>query len=119
MDDREAQRKLLRAKIREKRGQRAAGAPSASATAAALLRDPTGALLSMGIDDPEALANASSLVDAARSIASGSSVLRPSTDKDNNESEILRPTMHQSEIDDDEAPPPEVESDDEAPPPLS
>ena len=98
MEDKEAQRKLLRAKIRAQRGQRTGTSQSAAETSAALLRDPASALLALGVDDPETLANAKSIVSSARSIAASSSKVVP------------------TEEEEEEAPPPES-SDDEAPPP--
>jgi hypothetical protein len=52
-------RKLLRQKIAERRNQRSGGGPSAAETAR---RDPTTALLQLGLDDAELLRNARDLV---------------------------------------------------------
>jgi hypothetical protein len=52
-------RKLLRQKIAERRNQRIGGGPSAAETAR---RDPTTALLQLGLDDAELLRNARDLV---------------------------------------------------------
>lgn len=109
--DREARKRALRASIRDKRNQRVGGGGGATVSAAAsLLKDPTTALLSLGVDvDAAALAAAPQIVAAAKSMAHGTprKALAPPASP--------LPSLG--------APPPEPEegggdsSDDEAPPP--
>ena len=69
--DREQKRRALRQKIRAQRNNRTGAAPSAPSPAS-ILNDPTTTLLSMGVDDKDALLHAKQLVATAKSIAHGS-----------------------------------------------
>ena len=115
--DRQALRQRLREKIREKR----CGTSDASNLSTRLRDDPVTTMLSMGMDDPELLGQAKSLVahpEAFLSKITGETDVerkkkRRPRRKKNNVARDKTPLERVEE--DDEEPPPE--SDDEAPPP--
>lgn len=117
--DREALRQRLREKIRGRRG----GSNDAAQLSTRLRDDPVTTMLSMGLDDPELLGQAKSLVahpEAFLSKITGETDVvrktkkrRPRKKKD--KVAVDKTPLERVEEGDDEEPPPE--SDDEAPPP--
>lgn len=127
--ERQALRQALRAKIRSQRTSRT-GPPDDPAS---MLRDPTGALMRLGIDDAAMLTRAPELVSVAKTLSSGGRLatrrhLEPGADSiaaDTADDAAVVATADANDLNDldDEAPPPEdgeappAEEDDEAPPP--
>lgn len=104
MADREELRKKLRDKIRNKRD----GNDNKERMAQNLVRDPATAMMSMGVDDPEILKHAKSIVKNPQSfMQTAIEKIGSSKDVEGDEDEEAPPPsedLHES--DDEEAPPP-------------
>lgn len=101
---RDEYRARLREKIATSRNQRCGTGSSGTPTARAVRKDPTTALLSLGVDDPNVLHNARDICNA--DAAAIKSVVKKMAKQERRKKAVVKPTEASAESDEEEAPPP-------------